>query len=319
MRMGRTRTTRTDLPRRVYFHHNAFYFIDKAGKRHPLGREFGEAMAKYAAIAQPVIGKMRIGAVMDEYIKTTIPTKKPRTQEDYLGAIARLRPVFGDMWPEDLEPHHIYSYLDMRAGKTQANREIAALSNVMTLAIRKGLVSANPCKQVRRNPESPGDREVTDVELAAFRPFCPGWIQAYLDLKDLIGLRQGDMLRLSRFALRDDGLFCLTGKRDKRILFKWSPALRAAVDACLALRRKPSESRFFPITARGFKSAWSRAMHKYQPEKIELRFAENDLRAKVATEAMDLGMDATSMMGHSSDTVTRRHYIRGTRKVSPLR
>ena len=319
MRMGRTRTTRTDLPRRVYFHHSAYYFIDKAGKRHPLGREFGEAMAKYAEIAQPTIGKMRIGAVMDDYIKATIPLKKPRTQEDYLGAITRLRPVFGTMWPEDLEPHHIYSYLDMRAGKTQANREIAVLSNVMQHAIRKGLVSANPCKQVRRNPESPGDREVLEAELTAFRGHCPVWLQAYLDLKCLIGLRQGDMLRLGRFAIRDDGLFCLTGKRDKRILFKWSPTLRAAIDVCLALRRKPSESRFFVITPRGFKSAWSRAMHKYQPEKIELRFAENDLRSKVATEAMDLGMDATSMMGHSSDTVTRRHYIRGTQKVSPLR
>ena len=40
-------------------------------------------------------------------------------------------------------------------------------------------------------------------------------------------------------------------------------------------------------------------------------------RAKVAT-AIDLGQNATAMLGHSSDAVTKRHYERGTRKVEPL-
>lgn len=106
-----------------------------------------------------------------------------------------------------------------------------------------------------------------------------------------------------------------TGKRGKRLLFEWSPARRAAFDACKALRRKPSESRLFVITQSGFKTAWARAMAKFNGD----HFAENDLRAKVAGEAMDLGMDAASMLGHSSDAVTRRHYVRGTRKVKPLR
>lgn len=315
MRMGRVRKSRKDLPSRVYFHHGAYYFVPKDGKKERLGQEFGPAMARYAELLQPAIGKMRIGAVMDDYIRAEIPTKKPRTQEDYLGAISRIRPVFGDMWPEDLKPHHVYSYLDRRTGKTQANREIAVLSNVMQHAIRKGLVEANPCRQVRRNKESPKTREVTTEEVDAFKPHCPLWLQAYIDLKCLIGLRQGDMLRLGLFAMREDGIFCETGKRGKRLLFQWTPALRAAVDQCKTLRRKPSEPRLFPITARGLKSAWARAMKDYNKES----FAENDLRAKVAGEAMELGMDATSMMGHSSDAVTRRHYVRGTRKVQPLR
>ena len=319
--MGRVRKTRKDLPSRVYFHHGAYYWTPKGAPKVRLGVSFGEAMIRYSQVAQPAIGKMRIGAVMDDYIKASITSLSQRTQDDYLCAITRLRPVYGDMWPEDLKPHHVYAYLDQRAGKTQANREIAVLSNMMQHAIRKGLIEANPCRQVRRNKESPGDREVLEEEVVAFKPHCPIWIQAYIDLKCLTGLRQGDMLRLGKFAIRDDGLFCQTGKRGKRLLFKWTPALRAAVDQCEALRRKPSEPRLFPITARGFKSAWSRSMHKYKPDDkdIDLRFAENDLRAKVATEAIDMGMDATSLMGHSSDAVTRRHYIRGTRKVSPLR
>jgi integrase len=120
------------------------------------------------------------------------------------------------------------------------------------------------------------------------------------------------------FAARDDGLYVETGKRGKRLLFSWSASLAAAWDEAKALRRRPSESRLFPISESGFKTAWSRAMHAWQPEDVAARFAENDLRAKVAGQALDQGMDAASLLGHSSDAVTRRHYVRGTRKVVSL-
>lgn len=47
--------------------------------------------------------------------------------------------------------------------------------------------------------------------------------------------------------------------------------------------------------------------------------AENNLRAKVATEAIELGQNASAMMGHLSDAVTKRHYAHGTQKIEPLR
>lgn len=118
--------------------------------------------------------------------------------------------------------------------------------------------------------------------------------------------------------IRDDGLFVETGKRGKRLLFQWTPSMRAAVDEARALRRRPSEARLFTISESGFKTAWSRVMAKYAAAGGE-RFAENDLRSKVASAAVEQGMDAASMLGHSSDSVTRRHYVRGTRKVQPLR
>jgi integrase len=261
---------------------------------------------------------------MDAYLREKVPTKKPRTQDDYLDAITRLRPVFGAMWPEDLLPKHVYQYLRERTAKVRGNREIAVLSNVMQQAIEMGLVDANPCKQVRRNTESPRERAVTDDDLTAFLPHCPAWLRAYIGLKTLTGLRQGDMLRLGKANERDDGLYVETGKRGKKLLFNWTPALRSALDACKAIRRRVSTLHLFasrngtPMTASGFKTAWARAMGKAVEKGVE-SFAENDLRAKVAGEAMELGQDAASMMGHSTDAVTRRHYIRGTRKVSPLR
>ncbi len=96
-----------------------------------------------------------------------------------------------------------------------------------------------------------------------------------------------------------------THQSDRRVQRATQTAVRASI---------------FAISAREIKSPWSRAMASYKTiEEKDQRFAQNDLRAKVASEAFDLGLDATSMLGHSSDAVTRRNYIRGTRKVQPLR
>ncbi len=301
----------------MYFDHGAFYFVPKVGKKVNLGRDYGDALRRYADLVQPVTGRHTIGAVMDAYVREKLPKKKPRTQNDYTDAIARLRPVFGDMWPEDLEPKHVYRYLRERGAAIRANREIAVLSNVMQQAIEMGIVNANPCKEVRRNEESPRIRDVSDSEVAGFMAHTPPWLDAYIAIKSLTGLRQGDMLRLTVFADRDDGLFVETGKRGKRLLFGVTISLRAALDEAKSQRRLPSEARLFPITSQGFKSAWARAMARYAERGGE-RFAENDLRAKVAGQAIDKGMDAASMLGHSSDAVTRRHYVRGTRKVTAL-
>jgi hypothetical protein len=317
MGMGRVRQTRRDLPRRMYHHHGAYYLVPKDGPKINLGRDFPEAMRRYAELVQPVIGRQTLGAVMDAYLREKVPGLKPRTQADYLDAIRRLRPVFGAMWPEDLESKHVYAYLRQREAKVRANREIAVLSNVMQQAIEMGLVNANPCRQVRRNKESPRERDVTNDEVAAFVAHTPEWLDAYIAIKSLTGLRQGDMLTLGRFAIRDDGLFVETHKRNKRLLFSWTASLRLAIDMAHALRRRPSEARFFPITDHGFKTAWARAMARYAAAGGE-RFAENDLRAKVAGDAIDKGMDAATLLAHSSDAVTRRHYLRGTRKVAPL-
>jgi len=144
MPMGRTRTSRRDLPRRMYHHHGAYSFRAPDGQRIHLGRDLGDAMRAYAALVQPAIGRQTIGSVMDAYQREKLPARKPRTRADYLDALGRLRPVFGAMWPEDLEPKHIYAYLRQRAAKVRANREIAVLSNIMQQAVEMGLVGANP-------------------------------------------------------------------------------------------------------------------------------------------------------------------------------
>ena len=49
-------------------------------------------------------------------------------------------------------------------------------------------------------------------------------------LSYLTGLRQGDVLSLQQKHLTEKGISIRTGKTGKRMLFKWTPALRAVVD-----------------------------------------------------------------------------------------
>lgn len=82
------------------------------------------------------------------------------------------------MWPEDLEPKHVYRYLRDRDAPVRANREITVLSNVMQQAIEMGLIKSTPCKEVRRNEEAPRIRDVSNLEVAGFMAHTPEWLDA---------------------------------------------------------------------------------------------------------------------------------------------
>lgn len=324
--MGRIRQSRKDLPHRVYHKHGAYYFVNPANKWISLGKDYSTAMQKWSAMLEPPVGKLRVSAVMDAYIQQQLPLRKPRTQIEYLSSIKLLRPVFGDVFPEDVEPKDIYNFMYLRNAPVAANRDVAVLSNIMNQAVKMGLVNLNPCKQIRRHAESPRTREVLDSEIAAFLPHCPIWLQCYIRLKLLTGLRQGDMLNIRLDQLREDGLFVHTRKTGKRLLFTWDENLRTAVKAVKALRHRVTSLYLFNTPRDGtamsessFKGYWRTSMlAAMEAGSLTERFAENDLRAKVATEARDLGQDSTAMLGHSSDAVTKRHYHRGTQKVDPL-
>lgn len=99
-----------------------------------------------------------------------------------------------------------------------------------------------------------------------------------------------------------------------------APTIKALRHRITSLYLFNSQRNGTTLTGGAFKSAWARAMaNAMESGSLTESFAENDLRAKVANEAVELGQNATAMLGHSSDAVTKRHYQRGTQKVEPLR
>ncbi len=289
-----------------------------------LGRDFAQAMGRWAEIVGRPERMTTMGDIMDRYMREVAPGKAPRTYRNNIREMRSLRAVFGDMQARDVTPLDIYAYMDARAARVAANREKALLSHVLQYAIRWGVAKENLCRHVSRNSEKPRNRYITDAELALFLSVCPPLLQAYVGLKRLTGLRCGDMLSIKLADLTEDGLAVTQNKTESRLLFEWSPELRAAIDVAKGLPRSVRGLHLFctrrgqPYTPAGFRSIWQRAMAKAVKARLE-RFTEHDLRAKVITDARDLGQDAQRIAGHKTSAMTDRYVkARKVERVKPL-
>lgn len=256
------------------------------------------------------------------------------TYESNLYEAAQLKVVFGRMQAQHVTKAHVAAYLKKRVDKhgikrpVRANREIALLSSAYAWALGHEdwpEIAENPCYGVRRNRERPRDRYVEHAELVRFGKLAPRWLRCYCLLKRVAGLRQGDMLRLLKPADSDGWLRTTLAKTGRRARIKRTWAVNRVLRAIAADHKARSITTTLlfatetgkPMSARGFKSAWQRAMQKYVASGFE-RFREHDLRAKAASDAADVEA-AQRLLAHESPATTHRHYRRGVAKIVPLR
>lgn len=336
------------LPARWKLNHGAYYYLPPVAQRAQwegkswflLGRTLAEAYKVWAErIAKPS-NITKITALLDRYALEVVPAKAPKTQTENRRQIINLRIRFGDMALEDLEPQHIYQYIDTRGAPTAGRREIEVLSHAFTKAVQWGLIKAHPFKgEVRLEGMAPRDRYVEDWEIVEVLALPPrrrkgsvGMIQAYLRLKLLTGLRQRDLLLLTMSAIKEDGIHVKPSKTantsGKRLIYEWSPALRAAVDSALAVRPALSPFLFcnrFGVgfveedkgTAHDWNNMWQKFMARILKDtKITERFTEHDLRAKVGSDAESLER-AQQLLAHADATTTKAIYRRKPERIKP--
>ncbi|ADE14129.1 integrase family protein [Nitrosococcus halophilus Nc 4] len=320
--MGRKRKGRKDLPQRVYHNHNTYFFVDRQGKWHNLGRDYHQAMVRYAEINTQPRPMMTLGQVMDRYQKEVIPKKAPRTQKDNLKQLVPLRAVFGHMPPNDLTPPEIYAYMDRRP-PVSANREKALLSHIFSYAIRWGAAKDNPCRHVKRNTETPSGRYVDPEQYRLVYDVMPEVVQCAMDIALLTGLRQGDVLKLKRTDCKEEGLLVGTSKTGRTLMFSWTEDLREAINRAQNLPSTIATLWILhtkhgqPYTGDGFRTLWQKAMRKaIQEGRLDpsMRFAFKDLRTTAGSDASD-----DNLLGHEDRRTLYRHYKRKPLKVTPLR
>lgn len=337
------------LPARWVKKHGAFYYIVPEGQRAAwdgrvwfrLGATLAEAYATWAERIGAPERVTTIGALFDRYLLEVVPTNAPKSQTEKRRHIAHMRPVFGDMALADLEPQHVYLYVDKRSAKVAAHREVETLSHCFTKAVQWGLMRAHPFKgEVRLESEAPRERYVEDWEIQAALSLPAKtknsrvpMVQAYLRIKLLTGLRKGDILRLGVANDQPDGLHVQPGKTrkstGKRLIYEWTPELREAVEAAKAARPVLSPYLFCnqagkPLfedakgTTKGFDDIWQRFMERLTKETKVQRFTEHDLRAKVGSDAESLER-ARELLAHASDSTTRKVYRRKPERIKPAR
>jgi integrase len=302
----------------VYLHHGCYFFVDRAGKWHNLGRTLADAYRALADHVEVNLAGRTMSALFDRYMTEVIPTKAPRTQRDNGYELQPLRAALGAMNPRHFKPKHGYAYFNERKKKSlrRAVAELALLSHVFTKAVEWGVVDDNPCRQIRKERPRPRRRYVTEAEYAAASKTMPAMLQCAMDLAVLTGLRPADLLALTRSNLTDEGIQVSTRKTGRDLVIAWSDELRRVVKRALSLPPKLRQPLICgrqgkPYTVDGFTSIWRRKIRKAlaDPENsLQEPFQFRDLRAKSASD--DTAEAATARLGHTNAAITERVYRR---------
>ena len=309
--MGRKRKTNKTLPNRVIFKHGAYFFIGKSNKWHHLGKTLQDMYEGLAGLSIEAAESDTMGAVFKRYRNEIIPGKAPKTQKENERQLKCLAAFFGGMRPQDIEPLHVYQYMDERP-PVSANREKALLRHVFKKGVRWGCVRSNPCLNLESNRERARDRFVTDDEYLIVYEKAPHQIQIAMELARITGMRQADILKLRWSDITSDGLYVRQQKTGKQQLFEVTPSLRLTLSEAknskvqsIYLVNTKSGGRY---TSSGFQTVWGRLIRSVKVKPFQFR----DLRAKAGSEAED-----TSRLLGNTEGVAKKHYRRKPEKVKP--
>ena len=339
------------LPARWVFDHGAYYFIVPKDQRarwdgkawFPLGKSLAEAYRTWAGRVEVAKSAKTIGELLDRYLIDVVPKKAAKTQTENKRHIAALRPTFGEMFLEDIEPQHIYRYIDNRTAKTAAMREVEVLSHAYTKAVEWGYIKAHPFKgEIRIEKDAPDEDkkhlieawEVAEIMAlpARRRKGSVRMIQAYIQLKLLTGLRQRDLLLMQMSQIKEDGIHVTVSKTrrstGKRIIYEWTDSLRAAVDRAVAVRPAISPFLFCNKFGEGFVEEdgtagdWNNMWQKFaarliKETKITAKITDHAFRWKVGSDAENIER-AQQLLGHADKRTTEKFYRLKAERVRPV-
>lgn len=347
--MARTRNKENaGTPARWRLMHGAWYYRVPPGqepqwehkKQFRLGANLPEAYAVWSKRLGNTQSIMTIGQLLERYYREVSSQKAVQTYAGDKYHFQQLMKVFERVGLNDITPQDIYKYIDKRDAKIAARREKAMLSHAFTKAVEWGYIKKHPFKgEVRLKGEKARTRYIENWELDEVRAMLPRKkgdpllvIQAYIELKYLTGLRQGDMLRMPQYRGNiGDYLRITTQKTGKVIDLEVTPSLHTALMNCMAQRPRDIAPHLFcnraglPYfnevsgEASGWQSNWQRFMDRVLAEtKVSERFTEHDIRAKTGSDS-ESKEQAQALLTHDSVATTIRAYRRQAEKVRPLK
>lgn len=310
-------------------------------KSFPLGKTPAQAFTELGKRLEAPKQVVTVGDLLERYVLQVSSEKKPQSRKSDIRCYKELVRAFHSIWIQDIKPIDVYQYIEKRTAKIAARRERSLLSHAFTKAVEWGCIEEHPFKgEVRLTGEKARTRYIQDWEIKEIKKLQPKrkkgdplpMLKAYIDLKYLIGLRQGDMLRLREFRGKvGDKIPLITGKTGKRIELEITQSVFDAMQECMKARPvhigpwlfcnrrgKP----YFSAEkgdASGFASIWRRMMDRVMAEtKVTERFTEHDIRAKSGSDAKDK-YRAQELLTHDSVATTSRAYRRKPEVIRPLK
>lgn len=324
--------TRSDMPRRVYLRHGAYYFVTLAGKWIKLSRQSEGLPAMYRALAsltEQEATSDRMPAVLTRWLDSKRPEWADKTATDQERIADEMAEAFAEFSPADVTTPICAEYLRRYVATPRThNLHRTMLRQVLAFAALEGLREGfNPIDNIPQKALKGRKRWVTDAELkllkdAALQQSRNGEaLVQMIDLALLTGQRIGDLLGLRWQDVTDAGIRVQQGKTGERLLIEWTPALRAAIKACergdkIGHVLKTQSGTGYRYA--GIRSAWVRACARAGLDDLNI----HDLRGRAGMDKRDAdGLEgAKDLLGHRSIRTTE-HYVDGKapRRVKPAR
>jgi integrase len=315
----------------MQFKHGAYYCL-RQNKWHPLGKEYGAALVKYAELVGSVPQVRTVKDAVWGYIEFAKSRKvKPlaaATLAGYLASAANVCAVFGKLALSDLTQPMVYRYVTEK-GNVQANRDKALLSAAFSHARNLGaLTGEDPTKGLQfRIHEQPRQRYVEDAEETALQGAASPKLAVIMRFLYLTGMRQSDALRVRLSDLDDAGFTYWNTKGKKWQGLEWSDELKATVDEAKRLWRRFGREYLFESVPKGkhakrgagaYTPSGLRALFRVARKKSGVKDVTlHDLRRKAGSDVEE--GHAQQLLGHSDPKVTRRHYRAKVSRSKPVK
>lgn len=324
--------TRRDLPRRVYLKHGAYYYVTPAAKWLRLSAEKDGLPAMYRALARLTDSEAtseRMPAVISRWLEGKRAEWSDKTATDQERIAAAMSSAFREFSPAQVTTPICFMYLRTFAATPRTyNLHRSMLRQVLAFAALEGLREGhNPIENVPTKTLKGRKRRVTDAEIEALKAAARQQsrngeaLVQMIDLALLTGQRISDLIKIRWQDVSDEGVRVVQGKTTEALLIEWSPALKAAIDACARGDKighvlKTQSGRGYRYA--GIRSAWVRACARAGITDLHI----HDLRGRAGVDKRRAGgiEAAKELLGHRSMRMTE-HYTDGKteRRVSPAR
>lgn len=330
--MGKQRKTNKHMPPRVYYKNGRWRYNVAPKDRNEFGKAWitlgtseKEALATYAKIMSDKPEPNTAGELFARYMKDVVPLKAPATQKDNEKQMKNIRSVFAKMALHAIKPTHIAQYRDIRGAKSvvQTNRELALLSHAFNKAMEWGMINANPCQGIKRLKEKARDRLPEPWEVQVLIEHSNDLIRAYIPLKIVTGVRQGDLLKIMLSDITSNGIYIKQGKTGKKQTIPLTDEVREIIRDIKIINSEKNISSMYlfcgrkgeQVTSTSFRQQWRKSMLRaIASGQLKERFTEHDLRALHATLADEQDIDAQKNLAHD-DAKTTRIYLRSKKSI----
>jgi integrase len=213
------------LPRRVYAHHGAYFFVDNKHKWHRLCKIAEGEKVLYQKLAEKLdeLGVKRLGGMprmLADYQKEYLPTLAATTRIQHEREYSNIAEAFGDFNYDEVTPNTVSKFLKQFKDTPRTRQSYKSrLSSFFAWCAVEHDLEHNPVREVSIAPPQKRDRYITHAEFHAIREALligekggktrsGEMIQCFIDLCYLTAQRSTEIRNLKWSEVGDANLRC---------------------------------------------------------------------------------------------------------------